>query len=316
MSGVPSPIDGLLVIDKPEGPTSHDIVAQVRRLLGTSRVGHTGTLDPMATGVLPIVIGKATRLARFLTSNDKRYRAVVKLGQATDTYDRLGQPSGPAIDVRVARADIEARLDAFRGDFEQTPPAYSAKKIGGVSAHRLARSGEAVTPAAVMVTVRALTLVQWDEAGAAVTLDVACSAGFYVRSLAHDLGQVLGCGAHLTQLRRTAAGDWTEADAHPLAALHSDPAAARAAVVPMSRLLGGVPAVQVSSIGATRVGHGQPLRPFDLAPGSIMPALPDEGPAESRPEERIVRVLGPDGDLLALAEPGVAGTLHPSLVLA
>lgn len=311
MSDAPSTIDGLLVIDKPEGPTSHDMVARVRRLLQTPRVGHTGTLDPMATGVLPIVVGRATRLARFLTSSDKQYRAVLRLGQATDTYDRLGEAVGPAVEVAVTQADIEARLDAFRGEIVQTPPSYSAKKIGGVSAHRLARRGEAVTPAPVTVTVRALTLAAWDG-GSELTLDVRCSAGFYVRSLAHDLGQALGCGAHLVALRRTASGAFTEQDAHRLDPIQPDADAARAAVIPIARLLPEFPTVQVSAEGAARVATGQRIRSFDLEPGSEIPDFPDLKPGE----EWFVRVLGPDGGLLALAAPAAGGLLHPSLVLA
>jgi tRNA pseudouridine55 synthase len=311
MSDASSTLDGLLVIDKPEGPTSHDIVAQVRRLLNTPRVGHTGTLDPMATGVLPLVLGRATRLARFLTSSDKQYRAVVRLGQATETYDRLGETVGPALGVQVTADDIEARLEAFRGEIVQTPPSYSAKKIGGVSAHRLARRGEAVTPAAVTVTVRALTLAAWDGVDT-VTLDVRCSAGFYVRSLAHDLGQALGCGAHLAALRRTASGDFTEQAALRLDPLQPDADAARAAVIPMAHLLPGFPTIQVSATGVARVATGQRIRPFDLEPGSQIPDFP--APVDG--VEWFVRVLGPDGSLLALAAPAAGGLLHPSLVLA
>lgn len=316
-------VDGLLVIDKPEGPTSHDIVARVRRILKTKRVGHTGTLDPMATGVLPLVLGRATRLARFLTASDKRYRAVVRLGQATDTYDKLGSAVGPAAEVSVTDAAIEAALARFRGEIVQTPPAYSAKKIGGVSAHRLARAGEAVVPAPVTVTVRALAMVARDEA--AVTLDVTCSAGFYVRSLAHDLGERLGCRAHLEALRRVASGDLSEDVAVPLDRFEQDPEAGRARIVPMAALLPRFPAVRVSVAGAVRVRHGQAVRPCDLADeaggaaGSeeVATAFPAGIVAETADAggEAFVRVLGPDGDLLALAEPTPAGLLHPGLVL-
>jgi tRNA pseudouridine55 synthase len=294
-------MDGVLVVDKPEGPTSHDMVARVRRLLGTPRVGHTGTLDPMATGVLPLVLGRATRLARFLTAGEKRYEAVVRLGQVTDTYDRLGSAVGPARPVEVTASEIEDVLDRFRGTFVQTPPPYSAKKIGGVSAHRLARRGEAVIPAAVPVTVQELTMTAWRED--LLTLEVTCSAGFYVRSLAHDVGEGLRCGGHLAALRRTASGAWTDRDAIILEQLQHDPEAVRGRIVPMARLLPRVPAVQVSEEGVTRVRHGQPLRPSDLTGGV------------AAPDEPFVRVLGPDGALLALAEPTAAGLLHPSLVL-
>lgn len=296
-------IDGLLVIDKPEGPTSHDVVARVRRLLRIPGVGHTGTLDPMATGVLPLVLGKATRLARFLTSDAKRYQAEVRLGWATDTYDRLGEQAGDTVAMDVTREAVEAALASFRGELSQTPPPYSAKKIGGVSAHRLARRGEPVTPAAVPVTVHHLELL--DFAGDRLTLDVHCSAGFYVRSLAHDLGAALGCGAHLTALRRTSSGDWTLAHAIPLADCERDVDAMRAQIVPLRGLLTSWPAVTVNVDGQRRVRHGQPLRPADLT-----------GPAAASAEEAEgIRLLTDAGDLIAIAQRRPDGLLHPGLVL-
>jgi tRNA pseudouridine55 synthase len=294
-------VDGLLVIDKPEGPTSHDVVARVRRLLRIPGVGHTGTLDPMATGVLPLVLGKATRLARFLTSDAKRYRAEVRLGVATDTYDRQGEATGDAVAVTVTREDAEAALTAFRGEITQAPPPYSAKKIGGVSAHRLARRGEAVTPAPVQMTVHHLELL--DFSGDRLRLDVHCSAGFYVRSLAHDLGAALGCGAHLTALRRTSSGDWTLAHAVPLAECEGDAESARARVIPMSGLLTGWPAVTVTADGERRVRHGQMLRPADL----LSPLI--EAGTEG------TRVLDGAGRLIAIAQQDPSGLLHPGLVL-
>src|SRR5262245_53314366 len=166
-------LDGLLVIDKPEGPTSHDVVARLRRVLGERRIGHTGTLDPLATGVLALLLGRATRLAQFLSGDAKQYRADVRLGQATTTCDREGEPVGAATVVEgLDRHRIEAALDAFRGSFLQTPPLYSAKKVGGEVAHRLARRGEAAALAPAAVTVHALTLVAAD--GPDLTLDVHC----------------------------------------------------------------------------------------------------------------------------------------------
>jgi tRNA pseudouridine55 synthase len=300
-------VDGLLIIDKPEGPTSHDIVARVRRLLGESRIGHTGTLDPMASGVLPLVLGKATRLARFLTQDRKRYEAAVRLGQATDTYDRLGTPTGPETKPVVAREGLEAALDQFRGTITQTPPAYSAKKIGGEAAYKLARRGEAVVPAAVQVTVSRLALVRIDESAACVTLEIECSAGFYVRSLAHDLGVALGCGAHLTALRRTASGEWMLDRAVPMDLVEREPEEARGRLLPMSALLTGMTGVQVTEAGVNRVRHGQPVRPADL----IAPVGTPAGAAQAP----YVRLLGPDGALLALAQPAADGFLHPALVL-
>jgi tRNA pseudouridine55 synthase len=312
-------LDGLLVIDKPEGPTSHDVVARVRRLLRIPGVGHTGTLDPMATGVLPLVLGKATRLARFLTSDAKRYQAEVRLGWATDTYDRLGEQAGDAVAMDITREAVEGALTAFRGEITQTPPPYSAKKIGGVSAHRLARRGEAVTPAPVRMTVHHLELL--DFSGDRLTLDVHSSAGFYVRSLAHDLGAALGCGAHLTALRRTASGDWTLAHAIPLADCERDVEAMRARVVPMPRLLTGWPAVTVTQDGERRVRHGQPLRPADMLCTEIE-SLEAQGPSSDLlsqgamgEEMLLVRVLNGSGALLAIAQRRPDGLLHPGLVL-
>ncbi len=293
-------VDGLLVIDKPEGPTSHDVVARVRRLFTLSRVGHTGTLDPMASGVLPLVLGRATRLARFLTSDVKRYEAVINLGQATDTYDRTGQPIGPAAVFNATRDEIDAALSRFRGTFAQTPPPYSAKKIGGVTAYRLARRGEAVTPAAVTVTVSRLELRECQ--GHRVTVDVECSAGFYVRSLAHDLGAALGCGGHLSALRRTASGEWTLVHAIALDACDRDPEAARARLVPMSGLLAWMAGVRLTDEGVARVRHGQSVRPMDVAQN-----LPGDG--------EYIRLLAPDDALVALAEAKANGILHPALVL-
>jgi tRNA pseudouridine55 synthase len=304
-------MDGLLIIDKPEGPTSHDIVARVRRLYRLSRVGHTGTLDPLASGVLPLVLGRATRLARFLTADRKRYEAVVRLGQATDTYDRLGEPVGPATAIApdgIVREVIEAALARFRGDIVQTPPAYSAKKIGGEVAYRLARRGEAITPAPVPVTGTRLELIGVDAGNGCVTLDIECSAGFYVRSLAHDLGIALGCGGHLTALRRTASGEWTLDRAVAFDDCERDPERGRAAMVPMSDVLAWMVGVHLTGEGVRRVGHGQSIRPehlFSAAPA----AAPDA----------YIRLLGPDGALLALARPGAGpeaeGILHPVLVL-
>jgi tRNA pseudouridine55 synthase len=211
MSAQPA-VNGVLVVDKPLGPTSHDVVARARRALGTPRVGHTGTLDPQATGVLPLVVGKATRLAQFLSASVKEYDALVAFGRATDTYDAAGAVTEETGRQPSAEA-VEAALERFRGAFLQAPPAYSAKKVDGERAYARARRAEAVTPAPVAVTVERLELTGWD--GDLVCLRVRASAGFYVRSLAHDLGAALGTGAHLAGLRRILAGAFTLDDAVP-----------------------------------------------------------------------------------------------------
>ena len=314
-------MDGLLVIDKPAGPTSHDVVARLRRVLRERRIGHTGTLDPGATGVLPLVLGRATRLARFLSARDKQYEAVIRLGTATDTYDAHGVPSG----VRhqgawPSRSEIEAVLDTFRGTSLQQPPAFSAKKIEGRRSHRLARAARATSqpdrpdlPAPVPVTAQAIDLTSVDDD--LVTLTIDCSAGFYVRSLAHDLGDRLGVGAHLTALRRTRSGDLTFADALPLDVAERDRDAARAAVIPLDRMLPSLSAVVLTHAGARHVAHGRDLGSADIAQGSPAAASP---PCVRLPlaAQQCVRLMTEGGQLLGIAEPAEApGLLHPSVVL-
>jgi tRNA pseudouridine55 synthase len=322
-------VDGLLVIDKPAGPTSHDVVARVRRVLRERRIGHTGTLDPGATGVLALVLGRATRLARFLSRSDKRYEAVIRLGTATDTYDAHGVPSG----VRhqgawPSRSEIETVLDTFRGTSLQQPPAFSAKKIEGRRSHRLARAARGGTPAVpavpalpalpalpapVPVTAQAIDITSVEDD--LVTLTIDCSAGFYVRSLAHDLGNRLGVGAHLTALRRTRSGDLTVADALPLDVAERDRDAARAAVIPLDRMLPSLSAVVLTDAGARHVAHGRDLGSADIAPDSLVAASPRcvRLPLAA---QQCVRLMTEGGQLLGIAETAEApGLLHPSVVL-
>ncbi|PYR64162.1 MAG: tRNA pseudouridine(55) synthase TruB [Acidobacteria bacterium] len=314
-------MDGLLVIDKPAGPTSHDVVARLRRVLRERRIGHTGTLDPGATGVLPLVLGRATRLARFLSARDKQYEAVIRLGTATDTYDAHGVPSG----VRhqgawPSRSEIEAVLDTFRGTSLQQPPAFSAKKIEGRRSHRLARAARATSrpdrpdlPAPVPVTAQAIDLTSVEDD--LVTLTIDCSAGFYVRSLAHDLGDRLGVGAHLTALRRTRSGDLTVADALPLDVAERDRDTARAAVIPLDRMLPSLSAVVLTHAGARHVAHGRDLGSADIAQDPPAAASP---PCVRLPlaAQQCVRLMTEGGQLLGIAEPAEApGLLHPSVVL-
>jgi tRNA pseudouridine55 synthase len=317
-------MDGLLVIDKPVGPTSHDVVARVRRILGEQRVGHTGTLDPGASGVLPLVVGRATRLARFLSAAGKSYDATIQLGVATDTGDSAGTPVGRAFKGPFPeRESIDRALDAFRGTFLQQPPVYSAKKIGGRRSHRLARAASrslpaspalpgspalavGVLPAPVSVTVYALELGGVD--GGCLTLRVDCSAGFYVRALAHDLGERLGVGGHLAALKRVRSGDLTLADAKTLETLELDPPAALAAVVPLAQMLTALPALTLTHEGARRAGHGLDLGPADFDGGLVAGASPDHA--------RLFRLLDRAGDLVGVAEP-IEGSrlLHPAVVL-
>jgi tRNA pseudouridine55 synthase len=197
-------VNGLLILDKPAGMTSHDVVARTRRILNERSVGHLGTLDPMATGVLPLLMGRYTRLAQFFGHMEKAYTGTIRFGQATTTYDAEGEPVGPSTPVSLDAEVLKGHANHFNGELLQTPPAYSAKKIGGRTAYSLARAGEAVELAPVRIVVHefAITSVDGDSAAFRATV----SAGGYIRSLAHDLGQRLGCGAHLASLRRVAAG--------------------------------------------------------------------------------------------------------------
>jgi tRNA pseudouridine55 synthase len=320
-SSGPSPVAdlaGLLVVDKPEGPTSHDVVGRVRRVLGERRVGHAGTLDPLASGVVVVVVGRATRLSPYLTSDDKRYRATIRLGVATTTYDRQGDPLAPPA---ALPGDVEVRLraamDARLGTHPQTPPAYSAKKIEGERAHRLARRGEAVTPAPALVTLRAWTLVALD--GDAATIDLHTSAGFYVRSLAHDVGAAIGCGAHLAALRRTGSGRFTLEEAVPLPAADAPASALTAVLQPMDALLPDWPAAVVTAAGAERVSHGVIVGPeaCSVWPDAALPRGPGLAPNRGdQPLQRppTVRLVDEAGRLLALAV-WRDGRLHPSVVL-
>jgi len=207
-------VDGVLIINKPAGMTSHDVVARVRRILGERSVGHLGTLDPSATGVLPLVLGRFTRLAQFYNDADKRYEGVIRFGFATDTYDAEGEPAGPPKPVSIALEQLKEAAARFTGHLEQTPPPFSAKKIGGVPAYKLARKKQEVELKAKPVEVKEFEIVSWD--GERARFKAWVSSGTYVRSLAHELGQVLGPGAHLEVLTRTAVREFELDDAHSL----------------------------------------------------------------------------------------------------
>jgi tRNA pseudouridine55 synthase len=213
-------MNGILIVDKPAGITSHDVVSKLRRILRTKKVGHTGTLDPFATGVMTVLIGSATRLAQYLDKDEKEYQATVRFGFATDTGDRTGQPIGDVIGADTAseivrKADWENVLARFRGFIEQVPPMYSAKKIDGKKLYELAREGVTVERAPVTVNISLLELVR-EPVDEIAEIRVACSAGTYVRTLAEDIGKELCVGAHLTELRRTRSGRFTLADAKTL----------------------------------------------------------------------------------------------------
>jgi tRNA pseudouridine55 synthase len=298
-------IDGVLVIDKPAGPTSHDVVAAIRRALGVDRVGHTGTLDPLATGVLPLVVGRATRLAAFMSGDDKEYEARIRFGATSATYD-AEQAGAPVASAAVPRDgdEVRALLQRFLGSSLQMPPPYSAKKVGGTPAYKLARRNAPVEIKAVPVTVRELELSSYADGAAEVR--IVCSSGFYVRSLAHDLGAAAGCGGYLEALRRTRAGAFAIADAVPLGAVVEQGAAAASKVLPMERLLPELPGAILSESGLRRASHGNTLSAgdFQLSPGG---AAPDAGSP--------VRLFDAAGRLIGIADALAGGLLHPRVVL-
>jgi tRNA pseudouridine55 synthase len=302
--------DGVLVIDKPEGPTSHDIVAVARRAMRGKKVGHTGTLDPLASGVLPLVLGKATRLAQFLSGAEKEYVAELALGESTTTFDRAGAIV-PRADARpvgeLTRADIDAVVAQFRGAYLQQPPPFSAKKIDGDRAYDLARRNEPVTLKPSPVTVHALDVLDWD--GARLRLRMVCSAGFYVRSLAQAIGEQLGTGAHLASLVRTRSGDFSIQTAVSMADLDRRPDVAAAQVIRLEQLLPGLPALSMTAEGASLAAKGGFLSASHLKDVQLLPSAGK------------VRLFHPDGHLVAIAEPRLTGPsrllpfLHPGVVL-
>ena len=318
-------MNGALLVDKPSGPTSHDVVAFVRRLLKTKRVGHTGTLDPLATGLLVMLVGHATRLAQFLVADEKEYIADVRLGTATRTYDAASLDETaircPMDDVRwPMRDDVVRVLPDFLGTFPQLPPAYSAKKVNGIRAYEKARRDEPVDLKPVSVTVRELELLDTSAIGhrpsaidpSLLRLRVVASAGFYVRSLAHDIGQVLGCGGHLEALRRTRVGRFRIEDAATLDVLEAQGPRAVERLISLNELLADLPAVRLTAEGLRRAGNGNALAPEHLQ-GGFRPRV-DTGGEDLGAGDR-VRLLDDAGEVLSVAEPRRDGLLHPLLVL-
>ncbi|HVP91467.1 MAG TPA: tRNA pseudouridine(55) synthase TruB [Terriglobales bacterium] len=306
-------MDGLLIIDKPAGCTSHDVVLRVRRLLRLRRVGHGGTLDPDATGVLLIALGQATRFFPFLSGEDKAYDGLIRLGYATDTYDASGRPASPDRASGLPTADeVAAAMHGFEGELLQVPPPYSAKKVGGRRAYELARTRKAFSLEPVRVRVAAFTMAGY--APPLVRFEVRCSPGTYVRALAHDLGAKLGCGAHLQELRRTASGSYGLRRAVPLRALEEAVERGRMGglLVPLEDLLPDAPSVVVAPEAVDRARNGTPLFAAHLAAPLAAP------PADNLSGGRfsLFRLLDPSGRLLGLARPSPGdGSLHPFLIL-
>src|SRR5215470_8289313 len=291
-------MNGILIIDKRQGLTSHDVVACVRRIFKQRAVGHLGTLDPLATGVLPLVLGNMTRLAQFYLKSEKSYEGVIRFGFATDTYDAEGEPAGEAIEPGLSLETVRDLAGKFRGVIEQTPPPFSAKKIQGVPAYKLARKKQEVPLEPVKVEIKEFEVIELDGARARFRARVA--SGTYVRSIAHELGQMAGCGAHLESLRRTAVAEFTLADAHRLEELERvsmGQGLPEEIFVHPRKLLPLLPSVTATDEIAGRIRHGQAVN------------LPDS----SRFSQ--VKVFQGQRDLIAIAT-RVAGTLfHPKIVL-
>jgi len=293
-------LDGVIVVDKPEGWTSHDVVNKVRKIARTRKVGHLGTLDPIATGVLPLVMDRATRLAQFYTRSDKIYEGLVRFGWATTTYDRAGEPVGETVEVALDAAELERRLEDFRGEISQTPPPVSAKKVDGQRAYDLARKNVAVELEPVKIHVYELTVLE--VSGSDARLRVHCSGGTYMRSIAHDLGKAMGCGAHLHELRRLASGEFELDQARTLEQLTALAADDRLmdAIVPSSKLLPAFPAVFVDDVTAAQIRHGRnfPASPF-----------------RSQPASKYVKAVTRAGELVAVGEAVLPNLYHPVVVL-
>jgi len=292
-------VDGVIVVDKPAGWTSHDVVNRMRRLANTRKVGHLGTLDPFATGVLPVVIGKATRLQQFYVRNNKTYEGLIRFGYATDSYDRDGKPISDQREYTADIVTLEPLLDAFRGTFDQTPPPVSAKKIGGKKAYEFARENIAVELKPVTVTISELDLLSVE--GSAARIRMSCSAGTYVRSLAHELGQAAGCGAHLEELRRTQSGDFCIDKARTLEDLGALQAEGRLleALIPAADLLPQFGTEIVDDLTAGRIRQGREFRvsPFRVREGA-----------------QYVKAVSPEGELIAIGQAKLPNVYHPFLV--
>lgn len=307
MSKADSPsveMDGILVVGKPAGPTSHDVVAIVRRLTGVRRVGHGGTLDPFAAGVLPVFLGHATRMVEYHLSDAKAYRAVVVLGASSTTDDRDGELTPMDLPAPTREA-VDAALAAFRGEIEQVPPDYSAVHIGGRRAYELARHGKKPELKPRQVTIHELTLTGWDVVDAdrpAATLEVRCSAGTYIRALARDLGAALGTGAYLGALTRTASGPFTLDTARPLDAVREALANGRARdlLLPSDTGLDAYPRITPPADELASLARGQVVRHRGEP-------LPEPGPGG------MVRVMDAAGRVAAMARVE-GGRLHPEKV--
>jgi tRNA pseudouridine55 synthase len=290
------------VVDKPAGLTSHDVVAAARRALGERRIGHTGTLDPIATGVLALACGRATRLVRFLSAGEKEYVADIRFGVTTDTYDVTGREV-TRTNRAPSRESVERALTALRGDYLQQPPAFSAKRVASRRAYALARRDEPVELTPVPVSVARADVIAFEEAR--VTVALTCSAGFYVRSFAHELGRLTGEGAVLESLRRLRSGDFGLDRAVALDRLVQEPAATLRSFLALDELLPRMPLVRVTDDGRRRIEHGREIGRGQIVDGEVTVSAAGW-----------VRLTDGGGHLVAVGRAGdVPGVFHPAIVL-
>jgi tRNA pseudouridine55 synthase len=312
-----APFDGALVIDKPQGKTSHDVVDAVRHLAGFRQIGHLGTLDPLATGVLVLLLGRATRLVQFYSWRRKRYTAGFRFGLATDTYDSDGQPQGPETTPNLDRSQLEKMAAERIGRFEQIPPAFSAKKIHGRPAYELARKQKEVALKPVEVELFEYKLLEVE--GSVARFAIECSSGTYIRSLAHEMGQKLGCGAHLAEITRTAVGEFSLDQAVKLEELADGTRKGKLTdyLIRLENLLPNFPRVNVLPIVERRVRHGTKFNVLvsQIQPGRVEPppgATSELDGGEPRPPR--LRVFGQQNNLIAIAEALVPRTYQPVVV--
>jgi tRNA pseudouridine55 synthase len=293
-------MDGIIVLDKPRSISSHDAVQRLRRIAGIKRIGHLGTLDPIGTGVLPLVLGRATRLSQFFLHHDRTYDADIRFGFSTDTYDACGEPTSEKQEVALDAGQIEDLIAQFRGKLLQTPPPVSAKKVGGVPAYKLARKNKPVHLEPVEVNVYEFRLRGIEGSLARVT--VRCSAGTYLRSLAHDMGQRLGVGAHVEGLRRTSMGEFTIGMAYTLEQLESLRQQGRLAeaLLAPSQVLPEIPTERVDAATAAQIAHGRDFR---------------VSPYGNRKGSKQVKAVDPQGRLVAIGEARLPLLYHPIVVL-
>ena len=288
------------MLDKPSGWTSHDAVNKMRRIAGTKKIGHLGTLDPLATGVLPLVVGRATRLAQFYTKDRKAYSATIRFGHSTDSYDRDGVRTSEEKQFELKSDEVEQMLVQFRGPLAQMPPPVSAKKINGVPAYKLVRQQKPVELKPVDIEVFRLDLIRIE--GADIQVHLECTAGTYVRSIAHELGQLIGCGAYVQELRRTLSGEFAIADARTLEQVEelAQQGHFEDALLKGERLLPAFPAETVDLLTESQIRQGRDFRtsPFRVSQSA-----------------RLVKAMSQTGELIAIGEQKLPNLYHPILVL-